>query len=240
MAKCADVSLTRQRDFSSCILKQNMIFFFQTLTWFLCLNLPRYVSNVCANHRYVRCWHLFWTWHITSHDMRISWLPDGGDGAGVITSHEAAGECKVATTRDVVCSFFPSTNSPVSSHPAPRCPAGTPSFPLLPSPDIPSPPAHLFPVSPHKSCSVLCIYQPVSLFPYLLAFQTLFCRPDFACSTLLDSIPCFISRFDCKKRWSFTSNCLIFWDFTLLATTHCNQLHALELWGSTAFMGWLA
>lgn len=215
-------------------------FFFQTLTWFLCLNLPRYVSNVCANHRYVRCWHLFWTWHITSHDMRISWLPDGGDGAGVITSHEAAGECKVATTRDVVCSFFPSANSPVSSHPAPRCPAGTPSFPLLPSPDIPSPPAHLFPVSPHKPCSILCIYQPVSLFAYLLAFQTLFCRPDFACSTLLDTIPCFISRFDCKKRWSFTLNCLIFWDFTLLATTHCNQLHTLELWGSTAFMGWLA
>lgn len=109
---------------------------------------PRYVSNVCANHRYVRGWHLFWTWHITSHDMRISWLSDGGDGVGVITSHEAAGECKVATTRDAVCSFFPSTNSPVFSYPAPRCPAGTLSFPLLPSADIPSPPAHLFPVSP--------------------------------------------------------------------------------------------
>lgn len=152
-------------------LKAKHDFFFQTLTWFLCLNLPRYVSNVCANHRYVRCWHLFWTWHITSHDMRISWLPDGGDGAGVITSHEAAGECKVATTRDVVCSFFPSANSPVSSHPAPRCPAGTPSFPLLPSPDIPSPPAHLFPVSPHKPCSVLCIYQPVFLVCLLAGFS---------------------------------------------------------------------
>lgn len=214
-------------------------FFFQTLTWFLCLNLPRYVSNVCANHRYVRCWHLFWTWHITSHDMRISWLPDGGDGAGVITSHEAAGECKVATTRDVVCSFFPSTNSPVSSHPAPRCPAGTPSH----CSHHQTFPAHLrtcfqFPLI---SLAVYCVYTSLfSLFAYLLAFQTLFCRPDFACSTLLDSIPCFISRFDCKKRWSFTLNCLIFWDFTLLATIHCNQLHASELWGSTAFMGWLA
>lgn len=164
MAKCADVSLTRQRDFSSCILKQNMIFFFQTLKWFLCLNLPRYVSNVFANHRYVRCWHLFWTWHITSHDMRISWLPDGGDGAGVITSHEAAGECKVATTRDVVCSFFPSANSPVSSHPAPRCPAGTPSH----CSHHQTFPAHLrtcfqFPLI---SLAVYCVYT--SLFPCLL------------------------------------------------------------------------
>lgn len=41
------------------------------------------------------------------------------------------------------------------------------SFLLLPSPDVPSPPAHLFPVSPHKPCSIL--YIPARFLVYFLA-----------------------------------------------------------------------
>lgn len=72
MAKDAD---------NTCILKQNMISFPNPNVVLVLKPAQTQLSrpdmsavNVSANRRNVKGWHLFQTWHITSHDMRISWL----------------------------------------------------------------------------------------------------------------------------------------------------------------------